>query len=288
MNKKIDDVLFSLIQAKENITNNSGFNINDDSYKSLVDGLDNLITDYTLNSKMSNKEIIDCAASLYGRNNNNFLDKIKNLHPKKIIANIKNRIDDYHKKKELKNKYEDEIVLMIKERLKSMVDKDSKNSISQNEDIKEKQSEYQKDKETIIINNGIIDMNNSTDVNKHGPILVLDKDMAKIVDLKKSGTFVFQDNDNFYAFREADNSNIEKTNFVKFSSLDQAIVYCIDRSTSAKDVRNDFNKFKNKYNNLDKFINDKRNTKKTHSNINYVDNSINMNLEEKENKHMSF
>ena len=49
-------------------------------------------------------------------------------------------------------------------------------------------------------------------------------------------------------------------------------------------MRNDFDKFKNKYGNLDNFINDKRTIKKSHSNINYVDNSINMDLETKHQK----
>ena len=87
----IDDVLLSLIQAKENIVHNQKVSMNDDTYNNLVNGLDDLITDYTINNQMSSKEILDCALSLYGSNNKSFLDKIKNLRPKKIIGNLKKR-----------------------------------------------------------------------------------------------------------------------------------------------------------------------------------------------------
>ncbi len=90
MNNKVDDVLFFLLKAKENIVNNSNININDNTYKNVITGLDNIITDYTINNKMSNKEILDCALSLYERKpKNNFFAKLNNIRPKKIIENIK-------------------------------------------------------------------------------------------------------------------------------------------------------------------------------------------------------
>lgn len=104
MNNKIDNVLFSLLKAKESIINNSSIDINNSSYKDVVNGLDNIITDYTINNKMSNKEILDCALSIYGRKyDNKFLEKLNNLRPSKIIDKVKNKIDEYHKKKKLKN-----------------------------------------------------------------------------------------------------------------------------------------------------------------------------------------
>ena len=103
MNNKVDDVLFFLLKAKENIVNNSNININDNTYKNVITGLDNIITDYTINNKMSNKEILDCALSLYERKpKKNFFTKLNNIRPKKIIENIKNKINENHKKKEFK------------------------------------------------------------------------------------------------------------------------------------------------------------------------------------------
>lgn len=258
MYNKIDDVTITLLKAKEDIMNKS----NNGSFDDVIKGLDNIIVDYTINNKMTNKEILDCAMSLYEyKRNNTFIEKIKNLSPSKLIQRTKNKIIENHKKKEIKKKYEEEIVLLVKDRLKTMIDEDRKKT-TETKEIKEQQKDFLKDK----------------------TILVLDKEMAKIVDLKKTDTFIFQDNDNFFVYRKSDNvnnSNNENLQLVKFSTLDQAIVYSIDNNVSADDIRNDFNKFKNKYGELDNFINDKRSIKKSHSDINYVDNSINMNLETK-------
>ncbi len=280
MNNKIDDVMITLLKAKENIMNKS----NNGSYDDIITGLDNMIVDYTIKNKMTNKEILDCAMSLYEhKGKNNFMEKIKNLSPSKLIQRTKNKIIENHKKKQIREKYEEEIVLLVKDRLKTMIDEDRKKTTTPDK-TQEKQKDFFKDKNISIVNNGIISIDDNLDIDKDRSILVLDKEMAKIVDVNKAGTFIFQDNDNYFVYRKSDNihnSDIEKSQLVKFSSLDQAIVYSIDDNVSAKDIRNDFGKFKNKYGNLDNFISDKRSLKKSRSNINYVDNSINMNLETK-------
>ncbi|MCI8445910.1 MAG: hypothetical protein HFH31_00290, partial [Bacilli bacterium] len=198
---------------------------------------------------------------------NKFIEKIKNLSPKKLIQKAKNKIIENHKKKEIRQKCEEEIVLLVKDRLKSMIDEDRKKTTTP-EETKEQQKDFLKDE-------------------KEKSILVLDKEMVKLIDLKKAGTFITQDNENYFVYRKSNNDhnlNIENSQLVKFSSLDQAIVYSIDDNVSAKDIRNDFDKFKNKYGDLGNFINDKRSIKNSHGNINYVDNSISMNLEKKQQK----
>lgn len=275
MNNKIDDVLFSLIQARENITQNSKVNINDDSYNNLVNGLDNLITDYTINNKMSGKEIIDCAVSLYGKNNSSFLDKLKNLRPKKIIENIKNKIEDYNKKKELKSKYEDEIVIMIKERIKNMVEDDRKTKEQPTEENTIDDISYQVT--TKNVNNAITNSNdkelthdNIKNENSVSKISVFNKDIAKIIDPRKSGTFIFKNKDNFCVYRESDNMTVEKgkLNIAEFSSLNQAIVYAIDDKLSLKEIKDNFNKYKNNYGNLANYIIDKRELGNNYNTVN--------------------
>ena len=277
MNNKIDDVLFSLIQARENIIHNSKINSNDDSYKNLVNGLDNLITDYTINNKMTNKEIIDCAVSLYGRNNNSFLDKLKNLRPKKLVGNLKNKINEYNKKKELKNKYEDEIVIMVKERLKTMIEDDIKTKESPIEENITKDQSFRVN--TKIVNHGIISTNekevthhNIEDKNSVGKIPIFNKELAKIIDPSKAGTFIFKDEENYCVYRESDNKNVEKgkLNIAKFSSLNQAIVYAIDDKLSAKEIKDNFGKYKNNYGNLADYVTDKRGIDRNYNNINIV------------------
>lgn len=285
MNNKIDDVMITLLKAKEDIINKSSNGSCDD----IITGLDNMIVDYTIRNKMTNKEILDCAMSLYEHNGKNkFMEKIKNLKPSKLIQRTKNKIIENHKKKEIRQRYEEEIVLLVKDRLKSMIDEDRKKTTTP-EKKQEQQKEFFKDKNISIINKGIINIDDNLDIDKDKdrPILVLDKELAKLVDVRKTGTFIFQDDNNFYVYRKSDNihnSNIEKSQLVKFPSLDQAIVYSIDDSVSAKDIRNDFDKFKNKYGDLDSFISDKRKVKKSNGNFNYIDNSINMNLESKHQK----
>ena len=96
MNNKIDDVMITLLKAKEDVINYSGKENVDDTIK----GLDNLIVDYTIKNKMSNKEILDCAMSLYDhKRDKSFIEKIKEFSPSKIAKRTKNIIVENRKKK---------------------------------------------------------------------------------------------------------------------------------------------------------------------------------------------
>lgn len=269
----IDDVLLSLIQAKENIVHNQKVSMNDDTYNNLVNGLDDLITDYTINNQMSSKEILDCALSLYGSNNKSFLDKIKNLRPKKIIGNLKKRINEYNKKKELKNKYADEIVIMVKDRLRKVIEDEKKveNQPTSKENI-EKEKTIQSN--VKLVNNGIINANSkevSHTLDDKNRIPVYDKELGSIIDTMKSGTFIYQDKDNFIVYRESDNKSKDLgiTSQVEFPTLNQAIVYAIDDKLSITDVKDNFDKFKNDYGNLANYVKDKRGLD-NYNNINIV------------------
>ena len=249
----IDDVLLSLIQAKENIVHNQKVSMNDDTYNNLVNGLDDLITDYTINNQMSSKEILDCALSLYGSNNKSFLDKLKNLRPKKIIGNLKKRIDEYNKKKELKNKYADEIVIMVKDRLRKAIEDDKK--VESQPTSKENIEKEKTIKSNVkLVNNGIINANSkevSHTLDDKSRIPIYDKELGSIIDTMKSGTFIYQDKDNFIVYRESDN------------------VYAIDDKLSITDVKDNFDKFKNDYGNLANYVKDKRGLD-NYNNINIV------------------
>lgn len=269
----IDDVLLSLIQAKENIVHNQKVSMNDDTYNNLVNGLDDLITDYTINNQMSSKEILDCALSLYGSNNKSFLDKIKNLRPKKIIGNLKKRINEYNKKKELKNKYADEIVIMVKDRLRKVIEDEKKveNQPTSKENI-EKEKTVQSN--VKLVNNGIINANSkevSHTLDDKNRIPIYDKELGSIIDTMKSGTFIYQDKDNFIVYRESDNKSkdLEITSQVEFPTLNQAIVYAIDDKLSITDVKDNFDKLKNDYGNLANYVKDKRGLD-NYNNINIV------------------
>ena len=269
----IDDVLLSLIQAKENIVHNQKVSMNDDTYNNLVNGLDDLITDYTINNQMSSKEILDCALSLYGSNNKSFLDKLKNLRPKKIIGNLKKRIDEYNKKKELKNKYADEIVIMVKDRLRKVIEDEKKveNQPTSKENI-EKEKTIQSN--VKLVNNGIINANSkevSHTLDDKNRIPIYDKELGSIIDTMKSGTFIYQDKDNFIVYRESDNKSKDLgiTSQVEFPTLNQAIVYAIDDKLSITDVKDNFDKFKNDYGNLANYVKDKRGLD-NYNNINIV------------------
>ena len=65
MNKKIDDVLYSLLETKKFIVKKSLNDKSDISYDNTIRNLDDLIVDYTINNKMSKKEILDTTFSLY-------------------------------------------------------------------------------------------------------------------------------------------------------------------------------------------------------------------------------
>lgn len=282
MNNNVDDVLFTLLKAKENIKNNSKININDSTYKDVLSGLDNIITTYTINNKMSNKEILDCALSLYERKPNKFLNKINNLKPKKIIENIKNRINDYHKKKETKKQFENEIVILVKEKLKNMIDDDrnakdkTKDTIKNttNENIKTK--EFYINEDNIYINNDIIDVDNNTPNINQKSIPIYNKDIAELINLQKASNFIFKDGDTYNVYRKSDNKNtdgnINKANIAKFDNLGQAILYSIDDKLSFNDVKVNFDKLKDNYENLASYVSDKRNINSNKSSIKIVNN----------------
>lgn len=267
MNNKVDDVLFSLLKAKENIVNNSNININDNTYKNVITGLDNIITDYTINNKMSNKEILDCALSLYERKpKNNFFAKLNNIRPKKIIENIKNKINENHKKKEFKEQYEKELVDLVKERLKTMINEDRKNKDKTKDDM---EKDLKSDKEKIFVNNGIIDISNNEVPEKYlKSIPIYNKDIAEIIDTSKVGNFIFKDDDNYCVYRHIDNENKNKNiSIVKFNNMGQAVMYAIDDKLSEKEVKTNFEKYKNNYGNLASYIDDKRGLTNVKTNI---------------------
>ncbi len=270
MNNKVDDVLFFLLKAKENIVNNSNININDNTYKNVITGLDNIITDYTINNKMSNKEILDCALSLYERKpKKNFFTKLNNIRPKKIIENIKNKINENHKKKEFKEQYEKELVDLVKERLKTMIDEDRKNKDKTKDDI---EKDLKPDKEKVFVNNGIIDISNNEVPEKDlKSIPIYNKDIVEIIDTSKVGNFIFKDDDNYCVYRHIDNENknknISNSNIVKFNNMGQAVIYAIDDKLSEKEVKTNFEKYKNNYGNLASYIDDKRGLTNVKTNI---------------------
>lgn len=141
MKKKIDNVLYSLFEARVNIIDNTKDNANINFQQEVVDKLDNIIINYTISNKMETKEILDCALSMYGiKNNNNFLDKIYNLRPSKIIENSKSKIIKYRQKKKKKEKYEKDIVKMVKEKLKDVIEEEKKH----NNKVKKESNEVNK------------------------------------------------------------------------------------------------------------------------------------------------
>ena len=97
MNNKVDDVLYKLVVAKAALNDNSNT-----SYENTIKGLNNIIVDYTMNNKMSRKEILDITFSLYDIEvEKTFLDKVKDfLNIPKHIKNTKEKIIE---KKKLKN-----------------------------------------------------------------------------------------------------------------------------------------------------------------------------------------
>lgn len=275
MNNKIDNVLFTLLQAKENISVISKINNKDEILQNIISDLNNLIVDYTINTKMSNKDMLDCVLSLYGGNNVGFLDKIKNLRPKNLIKNMKNKITEYHKKKELKNKYEDEIIVMVKEKLKTMIENDKKSQEQPSkENINKDKSVHpnvKNVKEDIINDKKLNQIEDRKEIKK---IPIYNKDLANIIDPITSGTFIYKDNNNYVVYRESDNKNKDLgiTSTVEFPTLSQAVIYAIDDKLSIKDVKDDFNNIKNNYGNLVNYVIDKRGIDNSFDNVSIVDN----------------
>lgn len=268
MNNKIDDVMFTLLKAKEDIKNKSHTRKDDtSSYEEVINGLNNLVVNYTIDNKMTNKEIIDCAMSLYEhKKKNGILDKIKNLSPRRLISKTKDKIVENRKKKEIRERYETEIVLLVKDRLKTMIDDDRKKTSPEEEVEKDKKTDLHNEKESLNIKNG-------------KSVFIFDKDIAKVVDIKKTGTFIFQDQNNYFVYRESDNisNSFEKSHLERFSTVEQAIIYSIDEKVSAKDVKNNFNQLKSNYGNLNDCVIDKRDIQKSHN----INNATSINLDTK-------
>lgn len=105
MNNKVDDVLYKLIETKKFIAKATLNDKSNTSYENTIKGLHNIIVDYTMNNKMSRKEILDITFSLYDIEvEKTFLDKVKDLlNIPKHIKNTKEKIIKNHKKKKLKN-----------------------------------------------------------------------------------------------------------------------------------------------------------------------------------------
>lgn len=154
MNKKIDDVLYNLLETKQFIVKTSMNDKSNISYDNTIKNLDNLIVDYTMNNKMSHKEILDTTFSLYNLEvKKGFTEKVKDVfNIPKHIKNIKNKIIENHKKKEIKQQYENEIVDLVKEKLKAMIDEDKKTTQKEKDVDKEKSIDNKKTLDKNIVN----------------------------------------------------------------------------------------------------------------------------------------
>ncbi len=275
MNNKVDDVLYILLSAKESIINHSKVNIKDSSYKIIVDGLDNLITEYTINNKMTNKEILDCALSLYERKSKNkFFERLNNIRPTKVIKNIKKKINENHKKKEIKEKYEIEISNLVKERLKIIINEDRKKSNIMKDDVEKAKKTYE---EKAITTKETIDISERQVPEGYlKSIPIYNKDIAEVIDKSKVENFIFKDESSYCVYRHIDNKNknenISNSDIGKFNNLGQAIMYAIDNKLSENDVKENFDKYKNNYGNLADYIIDKRG--QTFNKTNIVNNNI--------------
>lgn len=105
MNNKVDDVLYKLVEIKKFIAKAALNDNSNTSYENTIKGLHNIIVDYTMNNKMSRKEILDITFSLYDIEvEKTFLDKVKDfLNIPKHIKNTKEKKLKIIKKKKLKN-----------------------------------------------------------------------------------------------------------------------------------------------------------------------------------------
>lgn len=84
MDKKIDEVYMTLLKAKQSIveyTNNKVKNKNwRPYYNSIVEELDNIIADYSITTKMSYEEILDCLFEIGADDENSiFYDTYKSI-----------------------------------------------------------------------------------------------------------------------------------------------------------------------------------------------------------------
>lgn len=64
MNKNLDEVYITLLKAKEKIYEYTKNNVKNENwrpyYNGIVENIDNIIVDYSIATKMSSEEILDC------------------------------------------------------------------------------------------------------------------------------------------------------------------------------------------------------------------------------------
>ncbi len=254
MNNKIDKVLMALLNAKHTIVNTSLKEDNYKIYNEIISNLDNTMVNYTINNKMTNKEILDCALSLLeNKKSNKFIEKLKaikeNIKVSKIINNVKEKIIENRKKKEIKKEYEKEIISLVKERLKNMLEEDKK--------IKaDSEKRYNKNEP-------------SKNIEKQIPFYTK-KQAQELIKEKKPNLFIFPSDNKYLVYKrkqgpylsEIDkNKIVDKYNIEKFDTINQAVVYAIDDQVLPEHIKQNFNTYKNNYGNLASYIVDKRDLK---------------------------
>lgn len=161
MNNKVDDVLYKLVETKKFVAKVALNDNSNTSYENAIKGLHNIIVDYTMNNKMSRKEILDITFSLYDIDvEKTFLDKVKDfLNIPKHIKNTKEKIIENHKKKETKKQYEKEIESLVKDKLKEMIKQDKLDS--QNKVNDKKGLDKEKQENINITNNKELSTNHN-------------------------------------------------------------------------------------------------------------------------------
>ena len=123
MNNKVDDVLYKLVETKKFIAKAALNDNSNTSYENTIKGLNNIIVDYTMNNKMSRKEILDITFSLYDIEvEKTFLDKVKDfLNIPKHIKNTKGKIIENHKENDfLENSSIEQQVLALEDKKKNL------------------------------------------------------------------------------------------------------------------------------------------------------------------------
>ena len=161
MNNKVDDVLYKLVETKKFIAKAALNDNSNTSYENTIKGLNNIIVDYTMNNKMSRKEILDITFSLYDIEvEKTILDKVKDLlNIQKHNKNTKKKIIENHKKKETKKQYEKEIESLVKDKLKEMIKQDKLDS--QNKVNDKKGLDKEKQENINITNNKELSTNHN-------------------------------------------------------------------------------------------------------------------------------
>lgn len=239
MNNKIDSVLLSLLQTKESIVNNFEFkNNNTSSYNDTIKGLDNLIVDYTLKNQMTAEEILECATSLYVKKEKTKFQKkleqiTETLKPTNLYKKVKDKVKEQHKKKEDKKRYETEVLNLVKDRLKNIIEPDKQNVI----DNKEKENFIKKE-------------------NEFKKVSIYNKETAeKLITNKNMNSFIYVDNNKYFVCQNVKN-NLKVS---EFDSLGKAVICSIDKKLSPDYINNNFDTIKNNYGDLSKIVKDKRN-----------------------------